>query len=182
MLLVTLSDGRLELEPVARFANGGHDVGGVFSWDVPYLVAEIERGLGEATRAAKARGLALSSVGVDSWAVDYGLLDTSGHLMRLPAHHRDPRTNASFAAVTAIMDPWSLYQRSGIAPLTFNTLFQLVADGDAFLMADRAELLGNRGHQRDPPQLGKNRHRPGDAGLCWRQQVLPSSIPSGIIR
>ena len=55
VLLVTLREGRLELAPVARFANGGHHVDGVFSWDVPYLVAEIEKGLGEATRAAAAQ-------------------------------------------------------------------------------------------------------------------------------
>ena len=130
VLLVTLSDGRLELEQVARFANAGHDSQGVFSWDLPYIVAEIEKGLGEATRAASVRGLELESVGVDSWAVDYGLLDWSGHLVRLPAHHRDPRTYESFAAVTGAIDPWSLYQRNGVALLTFNTLFQLVADGE----------------------------------------------------
>jgi rhamnulokinase len=130
VLLVTLSGGRLELEQVARFANSGHDSHGVFSWDLPYLVAEIENGLGEATRAASVRGLELESVGVDSWAVDYGLLDSSGHLVRLPAHHRDRRTDESFAAVTREIDPWSLYQRSGVAQLSFNTLFQLVADGE----------------------------------------------------
>jgi rhamnulokinase len=139
VLLVTLVEGRLELEQVARFANGGHDVDGVFSWDLPYLIDEIERGLGAAARAAAMRGLALESVGVDSWAVDYGLLDSSGHLVRLPAHHRDPRTNASFAAVTSQLDPWSLYQRSGIALLSFNTLFQLVADGP--LLASAQTLL-----------------------------------------
>jgi rhamnulokinase len=93
-------------------------------------VAEIENGLGEATRLANVRGLELESIGVDSWAVDYGLLDSSGKLVRLPAHHRDPRTDESFAAVTSVIDPWSLYQRNGVAPLTFNTLFQLVADGE----------------------------------------------------
>jgi rhamnulokinase len=48
----------------------------------------------------------------------------------LPAHHRDPRTDESFAEVTGVIDPWSLYQRNGVALLTFNTLFQLVADGE----------------------------------------------------
>ncbi|NNN08129.1 MAG: rhamnulokinase [Acidimicrobiaceae bacterium] len=130
VLLVTLVEGRLELEQVARFANGGREVNGVFSWDLPALVVEIERGLGAATKAARARGLLLESLGVDSWAVDYGLVDASGRLLRLPAHHRDSRTNASFAAVTSQLDPWALYQRNGIALLAFNTLFQLVADGD----------------------------------------------------
>ena len=139
MLLVTWGDGRLVVEPVARFANGGHDASGVFSWDLAYLVAEIEKGLGDATQRALAQGLTLSSVGVDSWAVDYGLLDAAGHLLRLPAHHRDPRTNAAFATVTTVIDPWALYQRSGIALLTFNTLFQLVADGE--LLATAQQLL-----------------------------------------
>ena len=140
VLLVTFAGGRLELEQVARFANGGHDAAGVFSWDLPALMVEIEKGLGAATRAAREHGLELSSVGVDSWAVDYGLLDEEGHLLRLPAHHRDPRTDASFAAVTALMDPWWLYQRSGIAPLTFNTVYQLVADGE-LLSTARCMLL-----------------------------------------
>ena len=130
VLLVTLEDGRLALDPVARFSNGGRDIDGVFSWDIDYLMSEIERGLGAAARAALAKGLTLSSVGVDAWAVDYGLLAANGTLLRAPAHHRDPRTNASFAAVTSRVDPWSLYQRSGIALLTFNTLFQLVPDGE----------------------------------------------------
>lgn len=137
-MLITLDEGRLELNTIARFANGGRDVEGLFSWDADYLMAEIEKGLGEATRSARAKGLALSSVGVDSWAVDYGLLDSTGHLVRQPAHHRDPRTNDSYAAVTTVIDPWSLYQRSGIAQLTFNTLFQLVADGD---VASSAQYL-----------------------------------------
>ena len=141
VLLVTLADGRLELEQVARFVNGGHDVDGVFSWDIPYLMTEIERGLGAAARAAFAQDLVLSSVGVDAWAVDYGLLDVTGALLRPPAHHRDPRTNVSFAAVTAQINPWSLYQRSGIALLTFNTLFQLVADGETLREADSFLLI-----------------------------------------
>jgi rhamnulokinase len=141
VLLVTLRDGQLELEPVVRFTNAGHDVQGIFSWDLPYLVAEIEKGLAAATRVAAAPGLELASVGVDSWAVDYGLLDSSGHLLRLPAHHRDPRTNVSFAAVTSTIDPWSLYQRNGIALLTFNTLFQLVADGDLARSAQSMLLI-----------------------------------------
>lgn len=138
MLLVTWTDGRLALEQVARFANGGHDVQGVFSWDLPYLLAEIEQGLGRAAHAARANGHELAALGVDSWAVDYGLLDADGALLRLPAHHRDPRTLDSFAAVTRVMDPWELYQRNGIAPLTFNTLFQVVADGE---FAHRARSL-----------------------------------------
>ena len=63
VLLATLSDGQLELASVARFTNAGRDVQGIFSWDLPYLVAEIEKGLGAATRVAATRGLELASVG-----------------------------------------------------------------------------------------------------------------------
>ncbi len=139
VLLVTLCEGRLAIEQVARFANGGREVDGVFSWDLPVLLREIEDGLGAAARAASAQGLSLASVGVDSWAVDYGLVNETGQLLRLPAHHRDPRTAASFAAVTSVLEPWALYQRSGITPLTFNTVFQLVADGE--LAASAHQLL-----------------------------------------
>ncbi len=141
VLLATLREGRLELVPVARFANGGHDARGLFSWDTPHLVDEIERGLAKATAVARDQGTTLDAVGVDSWAVDYGLLDDQGRLVRLPAHHRDPRTDAAFAAVTSLIDPWSLYQRSGIALLSFNTLFQLVADGDLARRAHRMLLI-----------------------------------------
>lgn len=139
--LVTFVDGRLILEQVARFANAGHDVEGVFSWDFAGLMAEIDGGVGEATRIARSHGLALASVGVDSWAVDYGLLTPSGELLRAPAHHRDPRNRAAFAEVTTRINPWSLYQRSGIAPLSFNTLFQLVADGELLSRAENLLLI-----------------------------------------
>ncbi len=141
MLLVSLSDDHLELEEIARFDNGGHDVEGIFSWDVPYLMAEIEKGIGQATRRANAKGLTLSSVGVDSWAVDYGLMDAAGSLVRAPAHHRDPRTRQSVDVVARVIDPWTLYQRNGIAPLTFNTLYQLVADGDVARSSERLLLI-----------------------------------------
>ena len=141
VLLVTLREGTLALQPVARFTNGGHDADGVFSWDTPYLVAEIERGIAAATAAARDQGMTLEAVGVDSWAVDYGLLDGDGRLMRLPAHHRDPRTDAAFAATTRRIDPWTLYRRSGIALLSFNTLFQLVADGEEAHRASEMLLI-----------------------------------------
>jgi len=141
VLLAVLRDGRIELRQVSRFANGGREVAGIFSWDLPHLVDEVERGLAAAAREARGLGLELSSVGVDSWAVDYGLLDATGQLLRLPAHHRDPRTAASYAATTALIDPWEIYQRSGIALLSFNTVFQLVADGEFAHSAARALLI-----------------------------------------
>jgi len=141
VLLAVLRDERVSLREVARFPNGGVDVDGVFSWNFPALREAVESGLGAAAAEAVAQGTTLASVGVDSWAVDYGLVDDEGALLRLPAHHRDPRTAAPFAETTAAIGGWWLYQRTGIALLPFNTLFQLVADGALAARADQLLLI-----------------------------------------
>ena len=123
----------LELTEAARFDNVGVRAGGTLHWDVLRLYRGIVEGLRVAGRAGP-----VDSVGVDTWAVDYGLLDADGSLLGNPVHYRDART----AGVDHGIDAAELYAVTGIAAQPFNTLVQLVAAaGSAQLAAARQLLL-----------------------------------------
>jgi rhamnulokinase len=120
------------LREVHRFANHPRLVDGVLRWDARALFAGILDGL----RAAARQAGPLDAVSVDGWGVDYGLLDGDGGLIADPASYRDPRSGPPFAAVTATpggvagVDAARLYQATGIAVHSFNTVFQLMAERD----------------------------------------------------
>jgi rhamnulokinase len=129
VFLFTLQDDALSYRSVARFPNKGVQHGSHFVWEFTRLYDEILQGIGEASSIALENKSPLQSVGVDSWAVDYGLISLDGELIDNPVHHRDPRTEDAVKNAALVIDPWELYQRNGVALLQFNTLFQLVADG-----------------------------------------------------
>ncbi|HEX4815039.1 MAG TPA: rhamnulokinase family protein [Nonomuraea sp.] len=118
-MLADLSDG-LRLTEAHRFPNGPVRVAGRLYWDILGLYREILAGL----RAAGP----VSSIGVDSWAVDYGLLDESGALLGNPVHYRDDRTRGVADRVAADVGAEALYAVSGLQVLPFNTIYQLLAD------------------------------------------------------
>jgi rhamnulokinase len=136
-----LRDGLIEIEEVSRFPNGGVDVDGVFRWQLRRLYEEVVAGLSMAARAALLRGGVLVSAGIDSWAVDYGRVGTDGRLLEDPVHHRDSRTHPAFEAAVAAVGGWKLFERSGIALLSFNTLYQLLADRSARPEDETATVL-----------------------------------------
>jgi rhamnulokinase len=135
---VDIGADHLDLSEVARFANGGVPVGDRLYWDILRLHRGVLDGL-----AAAGRGGTVDSVGIDSWAVDYGLLRADGTLLANPSHHRDTRTAATYRRVVDTLGSAALYERTGIALHPFNTLYQLVADRDSGLLAlaDRALLV-----------------------------------------
>ncbi len=114
--------GELSLRQVARFPNGPVRRADGLHWDFAALAGHVEGGL----RAA-GRGAEIASIGIDSWAVDYGLL-RGGALQGDPFHYRDGRTAAGVDAVHAVIPHRALYARSGLQFLPFNTLYQLAAD------------------------------------------------------
>ncbi|KNC18346.1 carbohydrate kinase, partial [Arthrobacter sp. RIT-PI-e] len=116
------------LTTVHRFPNGAQILDGALRWDVEALVAEVVTGLGNAAEAASAAGDTVVSIGIDTWAVDYGLVDDAGALRYLPFSYRDGRTAAGVDAVHAVVPPEELYGRTGLQFLPFNTLYQLAAD------------------------------------------------------
>lgn len=128
--------GELSLSEAHRFPNGPVRLPDGLYWDVLGLFREILRGLSLAADARPA------SIGIDSWAVDYGLLDERGALLGLAHHHRDSRTDQAAPAVVERIGAAELYAANGLQYLPFNTIFQLAAArGTAALMAARTLLL-----------------------------------------
>src|SRR5687767_11286263 len=129
--------GRLELREVHRFPNRPVRTAGTLHWDVLGLYAGILDGL----RAAGRDLGRLDGVGIDSWAVDYGLLDADGELLGNPVHYRDARHETAVPAVHAAVPPAELYRVSGLQHLPFNTIFQLAAARDSAQLAAARTLL-----------------------------------------
>ncbi|MCA2213237.1 rhamnulokinase [Jidongwangia harbinensis] len=123
----------LELSAVHRFPNEPVAVGGTLYWDVLALYRGVLAGL----RAAGA----VTSIGIDSWAVDYGLLDGTGALLGNPVHYRDARTDGIPQGVAGIVPDDRLYARTGLQKLPFNTLYQLVAAAGTPQLAAAERLL-----------------------------------------
>lgn len=115
--------GRLELEHVARFPNGPVRLASGLHWDLTGLYRDLSAGLADALR----REPSVASIGVDSWAVDYGLL-RGDRLLGEPFHYRDARTEAAVDAVHAVVPFDELYRRNGLQFLPFNTVYQLEAE------------------------------------------------------
>lgn len=127
----------LELDAVARFANDPVRAGDGLHWDILGLYGSALAGLREAFR----RDPQIASIGIDSWAVDYGLL-RDGRLLGNPFHYRDDRTTRGVTAVHARVPHPRLYERNGLQFLPFNTLYQLAAEDPAVLeIADTALLI-----------------------------------------
>lgn len=137
VVAVDFDGERLALSEVRRFANAPVRVGGALRWDVPRLIAEVDAGL--ATLAAERRP---RSVGVDSWGVDYALLDADGTLLELPYSYRDPRTRRVMEDALRIVSREEVFARTGIQFMPINTLYQLHASRRAGSTAlERASTL-----------------------------------------
>ncbi len=112
----------LELEEVHRFSNDPVHAGERLYWDILRLHFETIQGLRTAARQHE-----VASIGIDSWAVDYGLLDGDGELLGNVAHYRDARTDGVMEKVLADVPVDELYAVTGLQQLPFNTIYQLVA-------------------------------------------------------
>ncbi|MET8514823.1 rhamnulokinase family protein [Streptomyces sp. NPDC005077] len=131
--------GTLDLTEVHRFPNTPVRVGSTLHWDILALYRGVLEGLRAAGRFA---GGPPASVGIDSWAVDYGLLDADGALIGNPVHYRDVRTESAIAKVAGALPPTALYAATGLQYLPFNTVYQLVAaQGTPALAAARRLLM-----------------------------------------
>lgn len=126
----------IELIEVHRFPNGPVELDGHLHWDLPTLWSEVLHGL----QMLVARWPEVSSIGIDTWAVDYGLLD-SGALIGLPYCYRDSRTELVIDRVHEMITPQRLYEISGLQHLPFNTIYQLAAEPADRLAGASAVLL-----------------------------------------
>ena len=132
-ILGTLSGGRLEQEELTRFANNLVQTGGHFYWDIYALYFEMIRGL----QIVGKRGIDITSVGIDTWGVDFVFVGDDGALLRNPIAYRDPHTFGRMEEyLEKVVGRREVYDITGIQFMNFNSLFQLYAmrqDGNAAL-------------------------------------------------
>lgn len=133
--------GELLLQEVRRFHYPATESSGRLRWDLPAIFAEIKMGLRAAGARARELGRTITSIGVDSWGVDYGLTDSAGVLIELPICYRDERTHAAMEQVFSRMTRAEIFERTGIQFLVFNTLFQLFAHQQAGIPPGAQKLL-----------------------------------------
>jgi rhamnulokinase len=133
VMLGEVDGPRLSLREVHRFPNRPVSVGGTLYWDILALWAGATDGLRMAARQVDR----LAGIGVDSWAIDYALLDEDGQLLGNPVHYRDTRTDG----IAETIDPAELYATTGVQVLPFNTVFQWVAARDSTAMRAAAHAL-----------------------------------------
>ncbi|HEY4626797.1 MAG TPA: rhamnulokinase family protein [Blastococcus sp.] len=138
VMAARVGDGRLDLHEVHRFANRPVRAGGTLYWDVLALYAGVLDGLRAAGRDDAGH---LDGIGIDSWAVDYGLLDADGALLGNPLHYRDTRHESGVSAVHAAVPAEELYRVNGLQHLPFNTVFQLAARRDSAQLDAARRLL-----------------------------------------
>jgi rhamnulokinase len=115
----------IALTELHRFKSPPREFAGHLRWDFEDLMYHIETGLAQ---AAKQYGERISSISVDTWGVDFGLLDASGNLLGDPICYRDPRHEDGMDVVYAAIPEAALFARTGICFLAFNTIFQLAAE------------------------------------------------------
>ncbi|TLM72380.1 rhamnulokinase family protein [Pseudarthrobacter sp. NamB4] len=130
VILGRLAEGAVELEVVHRFPNGVVEIDGSLRWDFDALFAEVLQGLTAAATVAAVQGERVASIGIDTWAVDYGLVDADGKLTAQPYSYRDDRSRAAVEPVHRKLDPARLYATTGLQFLQFNTLYQLAMEHD----------------------------------------------------
>lgn len=130
-IIGTLDNGKITLNEVHRFSNDPVTVNGTFYWDVLRLFHEIKQGLLKAKQAG-----GFDSIGIDTWGVDFGLLDKDGVLLENPVHYRDKRNIGMVEKAAKYIGKDEMYKLTGIQFMDFNTAFQLLS-----IKENRPELL-----------------------------------------
>ncbi len=130
-ILGTLDGGKITLQEVHRFSNDPVRFGGTLYWDVLRLLHEIKQGIVQANIAG-----GFDAIGIDTWGVDFGLIDKDGRLLENPVHYRDTRTAGLVDEACKTIPRERLYALTGIQFMELNTLFQLIS-----LRRQRPELL-----------------------------------------
>lgn len=136
-ILASVENQRLEMREIYRFENYLKNDGGTLVWDIGHLVESVIEGIAE----CKKLGVIPCTVAIDTWGVDYVLLDGEGVELLPAVAYRDPRTDGVPERVDRLISRPELYARNGIQPLSFNTLYQLVCDRDSGKLERAAHLL-----------------------------------------
>ena len=119
-IIATLDGGKITLNEIHRFENNGVNVRGTLYWDIIYLFNQIKQGIVNARLAG-----GFDCIGIDTWGVDFGIVDENGDLLANPVHYRDTRTDNIPDEVFKEISKDDVYDRTGIQIISFNTLFQM---------------------------------------------------------
>ncbi len=123
-ILGYIENGKLQLEEIYRFENGIVDIDGILCWDIEKLFTEIKNGLKE----CKKRGIIPDTVAIDTWGVDYVLLDKNKKEIVPAVSYRDARTLGIPEEIDKIIPRKELYERTGIQATNYNSIYQLYCD------------------------------------------------------
>ena len=123
MILSYIDNGQLEMQEIARFDNRIENREGRFHWNLKSLFSEIIKGL----NYALSLDYKILSIGVDTWGVDMGFIDEKGNVIEDPRAYRDPYTNGIMQEYFSIIPKETVYKKTGIQFMNFNSLFQLYA-------------------------------------------------------
>ena len=138
VFLAGVDPGEFLLEEIHRFQYPPTEKDGSLRWNFSHIFAEIKFGLKAAGERARQLGREIESLGIDSWAVDYGLLDASGKLITDPVCYRDDRTKDAMAQVFAHVPRSEIFEKTGIQFQNFNTIYQLHSEKK---IGEAADLL-----------------------------------------
>lgn len=133
-----LEEGKVRLEEIHRFQNRQVRLGDTLYWDFPALFQDMKDGL---RKAAERYGSSIVSIGIDTWGVDFGLIDRQGHLLGLPVCYRDARTKGLPERYFATRDRHEHYAHNGTQVMEINTLFQLLALKESSLPSEATLLF-----------------------------------------
>jgi sugar (pentulose or hexulose) kinase len=120
-MLCSFDGSKIDIRELHRFDNSPVEVGGVLYWDVLRLYHELKTGIVKAKLAG-----GFDCIGIDTWGVDFGLIDKNGKLLSNPVHYRDRRTEKMQEEVFKLVSREEIYNATGIQFLDFNTIYQLM--------------------------------------------------------
>ena len=136
-ILGYIENGKLHLEEIHRFENYITNQNGTLVWDIEHLVSEVKKGIAK----CKEIGKIPCTVAIDTWGVDYVLLDESKQALLPAVSYRDSRTNRVITKVESIISAEELYLKTGIQKQNFNTIYQLYADKLSGRLEDAKHFL-----------------------------------------
>jgi rhamnulokinase len=187
----TVKNKELSLHEIHRFPNKLITIDKHIHWDLPYLLNEIKLAL---TKTSQAR-IEVDGIGIDTWGVDFGLLDSQGELIQNPFAYRDSRTDGMMEKTFEIISRKTLYKRTGIQFMQFNSLYQLYSmlGSTALGVADKLlfmpdllnyYLCGEKVSEytvASTSQLLNAKHKKWDSGL-FDTLGLPSHIMPPLVK
>jgi rhamnulokinase len=141
VFLAGVGEDELLVHEVRRFESPPRHAAGHLRWDLSEIFRQVREGLREAGEIARDLGRPVRSIGVDSWGVDYGLVDGEGALLEDPVCYRDDRTRGVMERIIAAVPRDEIFARTGTQFHEINTLFQLVAHARSGIPERAARML-----------------------------------------